>query len=405
MPVDVYASTELDLSKSSPSHGSAVSPYSGLSHPSRLSDAQGWLHWAERANHAADALLRHGASDWRRGLARARRLIPAQARLFRWRMVQALHQARARVGLEPRFERSSWRRTRELRRWPPVLLLLVLTGACGLVSHEGGDKNEKGTPAITRLPDLSKDKRRDAPVRPETPWAYVLPVDHGVRADRSGKGHFRAPRFHGEHNGIDLLAPVGTPVFSPCDGQAMAGASRSFGRWLHVICPVPGAYRAGAGPDPWASFFYAHLSTTALPHNEWVKVGRAEELGQVGKSGNARGPNVQPHLHLELIVQRNHRSAMDEHHLGKDQSDVAAAGMFAERLAEKCLDPFGFQPKSQLLRRARRIDPFVALTCLSPEKPDFVRAPKPLSFASSAWSEFYVAKNFNVNRGLDSATR
>lgn len=413
MPVDVYASTELDLPNSSPK-------------PTRLLRAQG----AARASTVGRRVLANRvlansvlvnrvlanrmlvgcqqvADDWKRGFTRFLRLLPAEARLMRWRITRKLQMVSCERQLGPgsQYGRSSWRRTRELRRWPPVLLLLGLTAACGLVSHQGkdGKKDEPGRklPAITPLPDLSKEKRDENASRPETPWFYVLPVDHGVREDKSGKGHFRAPRFHGEHNGIDLLAPVGTPVFSPCDGEAMSGASQSFGRWLHVICPVPDAYRGKAGPQPWASFFYAHLSTVALPHNEWVEVERAEEIGQVGKSGNARGPNVQPHLHLELIVQRNHRKAMDEHHLGKDQSDVKAAGIFAERLSDNCLAPFGFQPKSRQLRRARRLDPFVSLTCLSPEKPDFVKAPKPLSAASNAWSKFYIAKNFDVNHGPD----
>jgi murein DD-endopeptidase MepM/ murein hydrolase activator NlpD len=253
------------------------------------------------------------------------------------------------------------------------------------------------------MPELSKPKSaatKEAK-NPNAPWHYVLPVDYGVRADVSGQGHFRAPRFHGEHNGLDLLAPVGTPVFSPCEGKAMAGVSRSFGKWVHIICPAPPQYVKAGGPHPWVSFFYAHLDTTDLPHNEWVSVQGAQAMGKVGKSGNAQGPNVQPHLHLELIVQKNRRAAMDERHLGSDQSSVAAADRFAESLSTECMAPYGFEPKSQLLRRARRIDPFVALTCLSQRKPDFVKAPSPLTESSLAWTAFYVAKDFNVNLGVE----
>lgn len=266
--------------------------------------------------------------------------------------------------------------------------------ACELVSQGGGGDAEGG--AVTPLPGLSKTKKTE---RRSGPWAYVLPVDHGVRADESGKGHFRAPRFHGEHNGIDLLAPIGTSVFAACEGRAMAGASKSFGRWIHLVCPIPKELvRSGA---PHASFFYAHLDESKLPHDRWVPVSRGDVVGTVGKTGNAAGGNVQPHLHLELIIQRSLRAALDERHLGNDQSSVREAAEFLRSLDERCLEPHGFQPKSGALRRARRFDPFVALTCLSPDKPSFVPAPEPLEFASSAWSQFYLARGFNVDRGPD----
>lgn len=320
--------------------------------------------------------------------------VPARLRLLRWRAKNTIKELGSAV-LSVRL-----RRTRRIaRRLLPLIALLGATVACGIVSKDGPSGKNL---ALGPMPELSKPKAA-APeaVNPKAPWHYVLPVDHGVRSDASGQGHFRAPRFHGEHNGIDLLAPVGTPVFSPCDGQAMTGTSRSFGKWVHVICPVPEKYVRKGQPHPWASFFYAHLDTVDLPHDKWTDVHGAETLGKVGKSGNAQSPSVQPHLHLELIVQRNRRTAMDERHIGSDQSSVPAADHFAETLSSECMTPYGFEPKSQLLRRARRLDPFVALTCLSQKKPDFIKAPSPLTDSSLAWTRFYVAKDFNVNLGVE----
>lgn len=324
--------------------------------------------------------------------------VPARIRQWRWRARRAFQQ----------MERASFplfggaRVGRTARKVLPLLVLLGATVACSSLVKKDGEKG--GSLALGPLPELSKPKAvaadRESPTR-SAPWTYVLPIDHGVRSDKSGAGHFRAPRFHGEHNGLDLLAPIGTPTFSPCEGKAMGGVSRSFGNWVHIICPVPDQYMKAGGPRPWASFFYAHLDAVDLALNEWRDVARGQAVGKVGKSGNARGPNVKPHLHLELIVQKNQRHAMDERHVGSDQSSVPAADFFADSLSTSCMGPYGFEPKSQLLRRARRLDPFIALTCLSDKKPNFIKAPSPLTESSLAWTKFYIAKDFNVNLGVE----
>jgi hypothetical protein len=54
----------------------------------------------------------------------------------------------------------------------------------------------------------------------------------------------------------------------------MAGASKSFGRWIHLVCPVPQELVKSGRPH--ASFFYAHLDESKLPHNRWVPVGKGD---------------------------------------------------------------------------------------------------------------------------------
>jgi len=325
-----------------------------------------------------EAGVRRAGQEVALGFRRLQTLAPGLLRLLRYRSLGALRRSGS-------------------ARWPRRLLSLVLLSAlsssCGFLGGEG----EGDWGALSPIsPELSRKQR--AETQPGS-FSYVLPVDHGVRVDASGKGHFRAPRTHGEHNGLDLLAPVGTPVFAACSGPALRSVSRSFGHWVRVICPVPEALRAPGAPIPWVSFFYAHLESSDLPFDDWQEVESGQPVGTVGKSGNARGPEVQPHLHLELIVQRNRRSAMDERHLGRDQSGVEAADFVAVSLQRSCLEPDGFGPRSQLIQRARRLDPFVFLTCLTPGKPRFVRAPSPLDAASNAWSQYYVARSFNVNSG------
>lgn len=334
------------------------------------------------------------AETFVRGVVRGTALLRGWVRLQRWLTRRGLR----RVG-------KIATATLEARRILPILGAILATAACHLVSKDHGQSGSEGqsgrpgegAPALgAHLPALSRTRPQTAPGK-KGPWAYVLPVDHGVRVDESGKGSFRAPRFHGEHNGIDLLAPIGTPVFAACAGRATSGHSRSFGRWVHLVCPVPDELVQSGTPH--ASFFYAHLAESELPEGRWVRVLEAQGVGTIGKTGNAQGEGVEPHLHLELIIQKNRKAAMDERHLGADQSMVVEAQEFLRAIDRRCLEPNGFQAKSGELRRARRVDPFVVLTCLSPNKPAFELAPKPLERASSAWSEFYLASSFNVDRG------
>lgn len=337
--------------------------------------------------------------DLRLGALRAQRSLKGSWRFLRWSVKKSLgigqfHWTRKNALLQVREGLKSAR----VRRIAALTLAYVMLSSCSSFEMPGNPESFT-LPAFA--PELSKPRRlREAPTQ-KTPWVYVLPVDHGVRTEESGKGHFRAPRFHGEHNGIDLLAKVGTPTFAACDGEAIAGRSSSFGNWARVICPVPArvAGPTGKGETPWVSFFYAHLDELDTTEEGWFEVTRGQKLGTVGKTGNARGPNVSPHLHLELIVQSSRALAIAERHLGHDQKQVPDALRFVGGLEDTCLDPLGFTPKEGGIHRARRVDPFVALVCLSPRKPSFEKPGLPLEVAAARWSDYYQARDFNVNRG------
>ena len=285
--------------------------------------------------------------------------------------------------------------------------LLASSSASGKPGHAEAEpsaaqkaKHGENVERIKEGPRLLPEPQRRVVNRStlEGPWAYVLPVDHGIRADESGHGYFRAPRYHGEHNGLDLLAPVGTPVFAACNGLVTAGVSPSFGSWVRVVCPVPQSLVKGKH-KPHASIFYAHLKQANVAKDTWSHVRKGAQVGLVGKTGNARGPQVQPHLHLELIIQGSQRAALAERHLGRDQSMVPEAQQFFDSLTARCLAPNGFRPRSGSIGRARRADPFLVLTCLSSDKPDYNGAPDPLDSWSRPWSQLYSAREFNVDAG------
>jgi hypothetical protein len=56
-------------------------------------------------------------------------------------------------------------------------------------------------------------------------------------------------------------------------------------------------------------------------------------------------------------------------------------------------------PRSGKLRRGRRADPFLVLTCLSSSKPSYENPPDPLDDASRRWSALYAAESFDVDAG------
>jgi len=94
--------------------------------------------------------------------------------------------------------------------------------------------------------------------------------------DRScASGHF--------HSGIDLAAPMGTPIRAALDGVAHVVVSAT-GYGLHVIVD------SGNG----LSTLYGHMSSVAVHDGDEVSAG--DVIGAVGSTGNSTGP----HLHFEV---------------------------------------------------------------------------------------------------------
>jgi murein DD-endopeptidase MepM/ murein hydrolase activator NlpD len=95
---------------------------------------------------------------------------------------------------------------------------------------------------------------------------------------------FGAPRRGARHQGIDLAAPAGTPVWATASGKVVfAGRDGSYGRTVVI--------------DHGAGFMtrYAHLKK--IETKKGKRVERGNVIGRVGKSGNASGA----HLHYEVL--------------------------------------------------------------------------------------------------------
>lgn len=129
--------------------------------------------------------------------------------------------------------------------------------------------------------------------RPALPDVSTLPpfppLPPEYRTIRSRFGWRTDPVNGGRENhpGIDLPAPIGTPVYAPLAGivaridQDGVGRGQTNGNAVFL----------GAGAYRWC---FLHLSSVVVRSNEAVQ--RGQLLGHVGSTGKSTGP----HLHFQV---------------------------------------------------------------------------------------------------------
>jgi murein DD-endopeptidase MepM/ murein hydrolase activator NlpD len=228
-------------------------------------------------------------------------------------------------------------------------------------------------------------------------WVWIMPVDYGLRDDASGGGAFSAPRLNnpGGHSGIDVLAPVGTPLLAPCDGPTLVGYDGGYGNYVQLSCELPSVI--GGGESLWVSILFAHLDTLSVG-SEQVLAG--DMLGTVGKTGNAAGQGINPHVHFEMAIHASLAAAQAESHASSDHSGNAAGDLFADLFASECLDVLEFVSLDGITMKGRRPDPFMLMSCLSADKPTLQQPGPGLQSGQTPWSDHYDAGAFDVNVGL-----
>lgn len=122
------------------------------------------------------------------------------------------------------------------------------------------------------------------------PGGFVNPMKKGYTF--TSKFGWRGKRMH---NGVDLAAPMGTPIYASADGVVAR---------MHNSCPATA--QDGCGTSGFSGYgnivylkhqgaytLYAHLSSVLVNQGETVKQGQL--IGEVGDSGSSRGK----HLHFE----------------------------------------------------------------------------------------------------------
>ncbi len=128
-----------------------------------------------------------------------------------------------------------------------------------------------------------------------TPGKGILqwPLDNVRLTQYFGNTPFASSGAYGGkgHNGIDLAAPIGSPLHAALGGTVLGTGNTdavkgcySFGKWVFI------KHNNGLGT------MYAHLSQIAVTQGQQVSVGQL--VGYSGETGYATGP----HLHFGVYV-------------------------------------------------------------------------------------------------------
>ncbi|PTR30581.1 murein DD-endopeptidase MepM/ murein hydrolase activator NlpD [Rhodococcus sp. OK519] len=91
------------------------------------------------------------------------------------------------------------------------------------------------------------------------------------------------PRWGSHHGGLDIAAPIGTPVHAAADGVVVdAGPASGFGLWVRVK------------HDDGTTTVYGHVNDYQVRVGQHVVAG--QQIATVGNRGQSTGP----HLHFEV---------------------------------------------------------------------------------------------------------
>lgn len=143
-------------------------------------------------------------------------------------------------------------------------------------------------PAVT-FPVYAPVVSKPAPPKEEPmqtqPRALTWPAK-GIVTQRFGENvteYLDAFGSHG-HNGLDIGAPMGTPVLAVAAGEvAFVGVDPAYGNYVRLWHPALGLHS-----------FYAHLDKTLVQAG--AQVAQGQQVATMGSTGNSTGP----HLHFEV---------------------------------------------------------------------------------------------------------
>ena len=129
------------------------------------------------------------------------------------------------------------------------------------------------------------------------PNSLPVPVDDIKR--KALKDTWGASRSQGRaHEGIDIMAPRGTKVFSATDGLIADLRNNNLGGKVIWVMGPAGSWH-----------YYAHLDAHKRGLNIGDSVKKGDIIGYVGNTGNAR--HTSPHLHYGIYLNGKGRGAVN----------------------------------------------------------------------------------------------
>lgn len=141
-------------------------------------------------------------------------------------------------------------------------------------------------PSLTPLEGGSEDYSTSG--LPYINFNFFDPNGAGRDYITQGYGHtaYAYLYINGWHNGIDLAASFGTPVYAPIDGTVLAVVNQD------AYCPhiAFGKYVAFDDPVHHLVFVFSHLGTFAVSPGEAISKGAL--IGTVGPTGLETGPHL-----------------------------------------------------------------------------------------------------------------
>ncbi|MCE3554279.1 M23 family metallopeptidase [Pseudonocardia sp. RS11V-5] len=163
-----------------------------------------------------------------------------------------------------------------------------LTGSSPQALPVLDEKSELDVASLTKAVDIGTKiaataKQINAALSAGAPQAVL---EHGEAYVLPTTGRFTSgfgARWGVTHYGIDLAAPIGTPIFAFTDGVVEeSGPASGFGMWV-VLRHPDGTHTV-----------YGHINRSLVTVGQTVSAG--EEIAEVGNRGQSTGP----HLHFEI---------------------------------------------------------------------------------------------------------
>ena len=227
--------------------------------------------------------------------------------------------------------------------WGTVLVFLLYVFFPGLFSGVLGESGTKDASAPSSfaapLPAAEPSAGGDRPAAGNPPCvnnatgvANPLASEYMTVA-RTASGRLDSGRYGNTrnggtkmHKGIDIKAPVGTPVYAVCDGVVESNylntardgdkeAGHYYGNHVSISGKINGET---------VSAFYAHLQQGSLLVKPGDRVTKGQLIGYTGQTGNAYGNNV-PEKHLHFEIRKNGSPVNPEPYLN---GEVARDGSF-----------------------------------------------------------------------------